>query len=187
MKPQTKIIAISKVIGKIIATSICIVLLLGIYISLRNLQIKQNNLEKAQKDLAENITNIYNKSSEQVSYLAKYDYDKLSDQVAKLQNFTVQPYYIYCPGGNCGLMRFDYSQKKGIELMPNIVEELRKFEGVAVSVGNTLPTLIGIIEEKEVIIQLGYMYHDFSQSKTVLYVINLDSKEINKLRETRKN
>ena len=94
---------------KIIAKSIFIlalaILLVGIYMSLYNLQVKQ-------RGLLDKVTNLYNKESEQISYLAKNNYEDLYKQIAVLKSLSVEPYYLDCRGGNCDLMSFDHSKKE---------------------------------------------------------------------------
>lgn len=163
--------------AKIIFILILATLLTGIYISLYNLQIKQKNL-------LDKVTNMYNKESEQISYLAKHNYEDLYNQIARLKNMSVEPYYLDCRGGNCDLMSFDYSKKESKVIFKDIQEEIRKFEGVAAGVSDRGPKLIGISDSGMIIVELSY--YDTEWSKSILYEINTDNKTIRKIGELTK-
>ena len=153
-----------KTIFKAIFIIMLLVLLVGIYISLYNLQTKQKNI-------FDKVTSMYNKESEQISYLAKNNYEELYNQIARLKSKSADPYYLNCKGSKCDLMKFDYEKREGVVIFENIKEEIRKFEGVAAGVSDKGPVLIGMIDDGNIMIE--NTYYDVGWSKTVIYEVGV--------------
>ena len=174
---KTKIIHLIKIIVGTIFILALATLLVGIYISLYNLQIKQ-------KDLLDKVTNLHNKSSEQISYLAKHNYEDLYKQIAILKSLSVEPFYLDCREGNCDLMSFDHLKKENLVIFQDMQEEIKKFEGVAAGVSDRGPKLIGVVGNGMIIVELTY--YDTDWTKSILYEINIDNKAIRKIGELTK-